>query len=200
MLDIFSMVLGIYGANCYIVMEKSSGTGFIIDPGADGEEVIEKLNANNIRPEFILLTHGHIDHVGAVDSLVQEFNIPVYIAEEDMKAIEAHIEIFGEIKSEVKFINEQTKIKVGNCEVQVIETPGHTKGGLCFLVDGVLFTGDTLFRESIGRTDFYGGNYEEILSSIEEKLFTLEEKIVVLPGHGPKSTIAFEKSNNPFLN
>lgn len=200
MLDIFSMVVGIYGSNCYVVKERSSEVSFIVDPGSDGDEIISKLNSKNIKPQFILLTHGHIDHVGAVDRLVQEYRIPVYIAEEDMKAINNNVEIFGQVNSEVIYINEKTKIKSGIIDIEVIETPGHTKGGLCFLIDGVLFTGDTLFKESIGRTDFFGGDYDEIIYSVTNKLFTLEENTVVLPGHGPQSSIGSEKRNNPFFN
>lgn len=199
MLKIFSMVVGEYGENCYAVHDKQSLRSFIVDPGSEHERILDGLKKHNIKPEFILITHGHLDHVNAVDAMVNEFGIPVYIAEKDMTAVREGRTIFGTIVSDVQYINDGDIIKFGDKDIKVISTPGHSMGGVCFAIDDIIFSGDTLFYTAVGRTDMYGGNYEEILRSVKNKLFTLPDNTVVLPGHGQSTSIGFEKANNPFF-
>lgn len=199
MLKIFSMVVGAYGENCYAVYDEDSNRSFLVDPGAEHEHILEGLEKHNLKPEFIVITHGHLDHVGAVDEIAKEFNIPVYIAEEDITAVREGKSMFGTIKSDVQYIGDGDIIKFGNKDINVIATPGHTMGGVCFNIDDILFSGDTLFYTSVGRTDMYGGNYDDIISSVKNKLFILPDDTVVLPGHGQSTSIGFEKANNPFF-
>ena len=199
MLKIFSMVVGEYCENCYAVHDKQSLRSFIVDPGSEHERILDELKKHNIKPEFILITHGHLDHVNAVDAMVNEFGIPVYIAEKDMTAVREGRTIFGTIVSDVQYINDGDIIKFGDKDIKVISTPGHSMGGVCFAIDDIIFSGDTLFYTAVGRTDMYGGNYEEILRSVKNKLFTLPDNTVVLPGHGQSTSIGFEKANNPFF-
>lgn len=200
MLKIFSMVVGEYGENCYAVLDEESGRSFMVDPGSEHERILEGLKKHNIKPEFILITHGHLDHVNAVDAMVNEFDIPVYITEKDMTAVREGRPIFGTIESDVQYINDGDIIKFGNKDIKVIATPGHSMGGVCFAIDDIIFSGDTLFYTSVGRTDMYGGNHQDILKSVANKLFTLPDDTVVLPGHGQSTSIGFEKTNNPFFN
>lgn len=199
MLKICSIVVGDLLENCYMVFDDSTKKGFIIDPGSEQDIIFKMIEKHNIIPEFILITHGHMDHVNAADYVSEKYNIPVYITEEDMKAINEKRTIFGTINSKVNFIKDNDTVSFENYSIRVILTPGHTKGGASFYIDGVLFTGDTLFHASIGRTDMYGGNYNDIIVSIKNKLFTLPENTIVFPGHGGQTSISFEKSNNKFF-
>lgn len=191
---------GIYDANCYILVDETSSEATVIDPGGDANILIDNIKSLKSKVKMILLTHGHADHTGAVSELRNEFKCDVYINKKDAELINKKVPIYGnENENGDKFIKEGDVLHFGNYEIKCIETPGHTPGGMCFLIGNVVFTGDTLFQRSIGRTDFQGGNFESIIKSIKNKLLTLPDDTVVYPGHGPKSSIAFEKHNNPFL-
>ena len=186
-------------ANCYIVMDEVTSEAVIIDPGAD-EEIIENLVENmKAKVKFILLTHGHFDHVGAVEYLADKFNAPFYINKKDEEYALKDNYVFKKLRKANGYLKEGDAFTIGNKEVKVIETPGHSKGGVSFLINDNLFTGDTLFMGSIGRTDFIGGDFEEIISSIKTKLLPLGDNIKVYPGHGPSSSISYEKMRNPYL-
>lgn len=193
---------GIYAANCYILFDEENNIGCIIDPGGDEEIIVEEINRNNIKIKFILLTHGHIDHTGAVGVLKEKYKVPVYINAEDKKLMKQGVEVFGRMwreTSEDREIKDGEIIELGNLQIKCIETPGHTPGGMSFLVGNMLFTGDTLFKGSIGRTDFPGGDYDQIIESIKTKLIPLDDETVVFPGHQGESNIKFEKKYNPFF-
>lgn len=199
-MDIKTMPVGIYGANCYLLIEENQCA--IIDPGADPEDIINEIGKLNVEPKFILLTHGHMDHVGAVEKIKETYDIPFYINKKDEELIKNKEYIFGNFgkyQNADKYLEEGNEFSLGNLTIKAIETPGHSLGGMCFLVNDVIFTGDTLFRESIGRSDFVGGDHNELINSIQNKIMTLDSNIKVLPGHGPQSTIGFEKENNPFF-
>lgn len=199
-MDIKTMPVGIYGANCYLLIEENQCA--IIDPGADPEDIINEIGKLNVEPKFILLTHGHMDHVGAVEKIKETYDIPFYINKKDEELIKNKEYIFGSFgkyQNADKYLEEGNEFSLGNLTIKAIETPGHSLGGMCFLVNDVIFTGDTLFRESIGRSDFVGGDHNELINSIQNKIMTLDSNIKVLPGHGPQSTIGFEKENNPFF-
>ncbi len=191
---------GIYDANCYILIDEKTREGAIIDPGGDELKLERIIKDLDFKPKFILLTHAHMDHVGGVEYLSKLLKIPFYMHENEEHYIENDNTVFGNIRKADGFLKEDTKLNIGNLDIKVIHTPGHTQGGVCFLVDGKLFSGDTLFQCSIGRTDFPGGDMNTILNSIKDKLLILGDEVEVYPGHGPKTTIGFEKKINPFLN
>lgn len=193
---------GMYGANCYILIDEVSKVGCVVDPGGDEDIIIREIENSDIEVKYILLTHGHIDHVGAVNPIKKKFNIPVYINGKDKMFMKGNSGVFGglwNITPEDKEINDGDILELGNLKIKAIETGGHTPGGMCFLVDDVVFTGDTLFYGSIGRTDFPGGNHKQLIDNIKTKLMILPDNIIVLPGHERESNIKFERDHNPFL-
>ena len=192
--------LGSLQTNCYLAIDEETNKAAIIDPGASANYLIKEIETLGIEIDVILLTHCHFDHNGAVKELKDKYEVDVYLneAEEEYMDIDT-TGIFGKLPKIYKFFNEGDEIKVGNLTFKTIFTPGHTKGGTCFLVEDNLFTGDTLFNTSIGRTDFLGGSYNELINSIETKLMALDNNVNVYPGHGPKSTIIHERMKNPFL-
>jgi Zn-dependent hydrolases, including glyoxylases len=181
-------------------MDEDTKESAIIDPGEDVHNLIKAITDMKARVKYILLTHGHADHTGAAVQLKNEFNSPLYINEQDYQMINNGEFMYGDVAGEVdKYISEGDTFKLGNSEIRCILTPGHTPGGVCFLVDNMIFTGDTLFAGSIGRTDLAGGDFDIIIKSIKEKLMKLPDDITVLPGHGSESSIGREKMHNPFL-
>lgn len=194
--------VGMYQANCYILMDKTSNEGIVVDPGDEADLILREINKMNCKVKYILLTHGHVDHVSSVKELRDSLEVPVCINEKDEKCILESIELFGTQQTcgiaDIK-IKEGDTFKIGEREIKCIETPGHSLGGMCFLIENIIFTGDTLFEGSIGRTDFYGGNFEELINNIKEKILTLPEDTLALPGHGMETTVGKEKISNPFL-
>lgn len=191
---------GVYAANCYILMDDKTRESAVIDPGGDADDLNKAIKEMGAKVKYILLTHGHIDHVGAVIELKDELKVPVYINEEDYKMINQGEYMYGNIAGKVDgYLKDGDTFNLGNSEIKVFHTPGHTPGGVCFLVDNMVITGDTLFAGSIGRTDLGGGNFETIINSIKEKLMILPDETMVLPGHGGQSIIGREKVHNPFL-
>lgn len=191
---------GIYDANCYIVMDEKTKDAVVLDPGGDGEMLESAISNMGANVKSILLTHGHLDHVGGVEYLADKFNVPFYISKIDEEYMEKDNYVFGSIRNANGYLEDENTLSFGSINVKVIHTPGHTKGGLCFLIEDKLFTGDTLFQGSIGRTDFMGGSFPEIINSIKTKLLPLGDEIEVYPGHGPKSSIGYEKRYNMYLN
>ncbi|WP_027099645.1 MBL fold metallo-hydrolase [Clostridium paraputrificum] len=191
---------GIYDANCYIVMDEKTKDAVVLDPGGDGEMLERAIKDMKANVKSILLTHGHMDHVGGVEYLSDKLNVPFYISKIDEEYMEKDNYVFGSIRNANGYLEDGDELSFGSLNIKVIATPGHTKGGLCFLIEDKLFTGDTLFQGSIGRTDFIGGSFPEIIDSIKTKLLPLGDEIEVYPGHGPKSSIGYEKGYNMYLN
>lgn len=195
-----TLPVGSYQANCYIVMDENTKKIAIIDPGANAQWIEQEIEVLDGTVEGILLTHAHFDHVGAVVELKNKYNVVVYMHKEEENYMKIDTtSVFGKLPEIYKFINDGDTIKIGDLSFKCIHTPGHTKGGMCFLVGDKVFTGDTLFQGSVGRSDFIGGNFDELINSIEEKLMVLENNVEVYPGHGPKSTVIYERMRNPFL-
>lgn len=196
-----SVIAGIYDANCYIVMDEDTKEAVILDPGGIEPEIEKKVQELGAKVKCILLTHGHVDHVSGVEYFAEKYNVPFYISEIDEEYMKKDKYVFGELPKANGYLKEDDTFNIGSHVMKVLETPGHTKGGVCFLLDNkYVFTGDTLFQGSIGRTDFIGGDFGEIINSIKSKLLPLNDDVVVYPGHGPKSTIGYEKRNNMYLN
>lgn len=193
-----TIVNGMLQENCYVIMDEATKELAIIDPGAEGERIEATVNSLNGIPKFILLTHGHDDHVAATEYLADKLNIPFYINKQDEDYMSTNF-VFGRIRKADKYITDGDIIKLGGLDIKVISTPGHTKGGVCFLIDKTLFSGDTLFQGSVGRSDFVGGNGTDLINSIKTKLIPLGSDVKVYPGHGPTTSIEFEERNNPYL-
>lgn len=199
MLNLKIVPAGVYEANCYILVDEKTKDCVIIDVGGEAKKISEAIESMNGNPKYVLLTHGHFDHVGGVEEICIKYNIPFYISKTDEEYMEIDNSVFGTLPKASGYLKQGDIVKLADKEISVIETPGHTKGGLCFFVDGKVFTGDTLFQGSIGRTDFIGGDMDEIISSIKNKLLPLGDDVEVYPGHGPSSSIKFEKARNPYL-
>lgn len=185
--------------NCYLVMDDETKEAIVVDPGQDPNLIIREIEKLNCIVKSILLTHAHLDHDGGVVEVKDKYNVPVYMHKEEEKYMNLDNFVYGKLPKIYDFIEDGDILKVGNKDIKCIHTPGHTKGGICFLIEDKLFSGDTLFQGSIGRADFIGGDFNELIKSINEKLLILENNVEVYPGHGPKSTIIFEKMRNPFL-
>lgn len=208
MAEIISIPVGALEVNCYIVWDADTLEGVIIDPGADASEIEAAVREEGVKVRCVINTHGHFDHVGADGAMKATFGAPVAIHPKDaalMADAHEHGIFFGvntPQQSEPDILLEDGQVmEFGPLKLKVIHTPGHTRGGVClYMEDGkVLFTGDTLFAGSIGRTDFEGGSMEDLMSSITGKLLPLGNEVRVLPGHGPESTIGEEWEINPFL-
>ncbi|CDZ75036.1 hydroxyacylglutathione hydrolase [Peptoniphilus sp. ING2-D1G] len=196
--NIIRLVLGAYQTNCYIVFDEIN-RAVVIDPGYQSEDIIKTIKDKELIVDKIIITHAHPDHFGAVKELCDYFGVKSYISEMDnpmliRRSSQAGNEISGDV-----LVKNGDSILLGEKEFKVMITPGHTPGGMCLLLDDVLFSGDTLFKGSIGRTDFEGGDYGQIMESLNY-LMTLPENTLVLPGHGPETTIKIEKQSNPFIN
>lgn len=191
---------GIYDANCYILFDEKTKEAAVIDPGGDTDLILDEIKLLDANVKMILLTHGHADHTGGVVELRDKFKCSVYINEKDSEMIKKNIPIYGkENENGDKYISDGDILKFGEITIKCLETPGHTPGGMCFLTDKAVFTGDTLFYRSVGRTDFEGGDYDTLINSINTKLMNLPEELYVFTGHGPRTSIGFEKKCNPFL-
>jgi glyoxylase-like metal-dependent hydrolase (beta-lactamase superfamily II) len=195
-------VVGPLGTNCYIVHDKRLMKGAIIDPGDSDPGISEYIRDNGIEVEYILNTHGHADHIKANAF----YGYPVMMHELDEPCLRdpaRNLSFLSGTRIEPvnagKLLKDGDIIELGGLELEVIHTPGHTPGGICIKAEEVLFSGDTLFYEGIGRTDIPGGDHELLMRSIKEKLMTLPGETRVLPGHGPETTIEHERENNPFL-
>jgi len=201
-----SVVVGPLEVNCYVVSgDSGSGKCFIIDPGANGNRIVNYIRNSHLIPEVILLTHGHFDHTCAIDWVLREFPRTRILAldeekevlDDPGKSLIAGIGRSGFLK-EVEYIKDGDILQPAGITVKVIATPGHTKGSCCYYLgeDHILFSGDTLFRESCGRTDLPTGSDSAIRSSVREKLMVLPENTAVYPGHGEASDIGHEKATN----
>lgn len=200
------MSLGPLGTNCYIVHKNNRA--LIIDPGDESKRVIAFLTEKQIIPEAIVLTHAHFDHIGAVDDVRKEYLIPVYLHQEEQEWLtEPSYNGSGRfprtpiVTSPPDYFIEEGTMTIGSFTFDVYHTPGHSPGSvtLVFTDDGFIVSGDVLFQQGIGRTDLYGGNTEQLITSIQTKVFQLNEAFTVYPGHGQPTSIGFEKTNNPYV-
>ena len=201
-----TLVVGALETNCYLVYCPLTKECAVVDPGAEAEEILRLIAAKGVKPVVILNTHGHVDHVGANRDLKEKFDVPLCIHSADKPMLEksqhSELALFLEAKdspSPDRLLKEGDKIKIGKSFLEVIHTPGHSPGSLSFFGDGFLLSGDTLFSGGVGRTDFPGGSWKELENSIKNKILVLPNETIILPGHGPSTTVGQEKSSNPFL-
>jgi glyoxylase-like metal-dependent hydrolase (beta-lactamase superfamily II) len=178
----------------------------VVDPGAEADRIFQLIARKSLKPALILNTHGHIDHIGANKDIKEKFNIPLYIHSADSPMLEnvqqSEMAIFlgaMDSPSPDHLLNDGDKIKIGKSFLRVIHTPGHSPGSVSFLGDGFLLSGDTLFFGGVGRTDLPGGSWKDMESSIKNKILTMPDEMIVLPGHGPITTVGQEKRANPFI-
>lgn len=212
---------GMLACNCYVLAQRQGSDAVIVDPGQRAFGPLRRiLDENRLTPAAVLLTHGHIDHLWSAQKVADTFGCPVYIHPEDRFMLTDPIRGFGpriaqmafgamfrEPRQVIELDIDGAALNLGGIAVTVDHTPGHTRGSVVFRVSGtthgdedrMAFTGDTLFRQSIGRTDLPGGSGRDLLGSILNKLLILDDDIKVLPGHGPASTIGLERRTNPFL-
>ena len=199
-------VVGEVSTNCYIVINEETNECLVIDPGASANKIASRMKDEGLKPKAILLTHGHFDHVSAVEELAKECGILSYAHETEEETLnDMHKNASWMVgrnqsyKADV-YVREEV-LDLAGFQIQVIHTPGHTKGGCCyyFKEHDVLFSGDTLFAGCVGRTDLAGGSMSQIVRSIQEKLMTLPDETVVYPGHGGATTIKTERNENPYL-
>lgn len=202
-----TLVVGPIAANCYIVGSESTKTGMIIDPGAEAEEILKGVKDLGLDIKLIVLTHGHMDHIGALMEIKEATGAEVAIHNEDAKSLQGQSQSLGAVfglshpapPRPDRLLKDGDSLDIGGLYFSVLHTPGHTPGGICLLGQGAVFTGDTLFNYGIGRTDLPGGSYDQLVNGIHTKLMTLPDNTVVYPGHGPETTIGAERRGSPFL-
>ncbi len=201
------LVVGPFGSNCFIVGSEAKKEGMIIDPGADTDAIVKAVSELGLSIALVVATHNHIDHVGALGPVVGAVGARYAIHEADVEGMtpEMFARMFG-IAADGKappqpdmLLHDGDVIEVGDLKFTVLHTPGHTRGGISLLGEGVVFSGDTLFNFGIGRTDLPGGDYNTLISSIVTRIMQLPDETVVYPGHGPSTTVGMERRRNPFL-
>lgn len=201
-----SLIVGPLETNCYFLYCPETLDCAVVDPGAEAENIIRVIIHKNFNPKLILNTHGHIDHIGANRDIKDKYDIPLYIHSADSQmlnsVLQSEMGLFLGAKDSPPpdhFLEDGEKIEIGKSSLEVIYTPGHSPGSVSFLGGGFLLSGDTLFCGGVGRTDLPGGSWQEMVNSIKNKILTLPDEMIVLPGHGPQTTIGQEKRSNPFI-
>ncbi len=202
-----TVLVGSMQVNCYILACSEGGQALIIDPGEQERKIRSVLDRYKLKPALIINTHGHYDHIGCND----KFGVPVYVHVDDRNMLKdpdsnlsAAFSDSFKVNSEIRVLEDEQLIKLDCIELEVIHTPGHTPGGIALLMkkpdSNILFTGDTLFYQGVGRSDLPGGDQAMLERSLKDKLMVLPDNVIIYPGHGPASTIGEERENNPFLN
>lgn len=207
MYKIDSRILGMVGTNCYLLCNMDIKECVLIDPADSQDEISRMIDESGCSLKGILLTHGHFDHIMAADAVRDKYGVKVYASCDEKNTLEQpHInlgEAYGlklSVKADV-WHKDGEILKLAGFDIEALHTPGHTEGGSCYYIReiGVLFSGDTLFCGSVGRTDFPGGSMSEIVRSIKEKVMVLPDDTKVYPGHGESTSVGYERENNPFL-
>lgn len=206
-LQIAHYMVGPVQTNCYFAINKETKEALVIDPGEEAARLMQQIREQGLTVAAILLTHGHFDHAGAAEELSALCNVPVYAHEAEKETLESEklnaCWMIGrkETYRADLFVKDEQELDLAGFHIRVLFTPGHTRGGCCyyFPYENVVFSGDTLFQMSVGRTDLEGGSMSQIVRSIQEKLMPLPEQTVVYPGHGEATTIETERMYNPYL-
>jgi hydroxyacylglutathione hydrolase len=205
-MHIETITVGPFEMNSYVLVSDDGKECIVIDPGAEINKIVHYIETNKLKPVYIFATHAHIDHVGFASDMQKKLQVPFYMGEADLPLLDS-------LKGQAAMFNIQVAekpvpdsyftdgriIKFAGREIKALHTPGHSPGSFSFYIDGCIFAGDVLFYGSIGRTDLYKGDYNTLINSIKEKIFTLPDDTIVYPGHGPDTTVGREKKNNPFF-
>lgn len=201
------LTVGLFQENCYLIGDPSTGVGAIIDPGDEAERILDAVRESKLSYRYILNTHAHLDHVGAVDAVKKALGIPFYLHRDEesiLNSFPMQAALFGLPPLRVPRVDVwydmAATIVIGTLSIRLLFTPGHTPGGVSLYIakEKTLIAGDTLFNGSIGRTDLPGGDFDTLISSIHNELYALPDDTLVYPGHGPETTIGYEKQYNPF--
>ena len=206
-LELQQMVLGPVYTNCYFLKNKETGEALIVDPADSPKRIFQKVEDMGAKPVGILLTHGHFDHIMGIDSILENWNIPVYVEEEDLPIMtDPELNLSSSYTNGYSFdgakpLKDGQKLELAGETIEVIHTPGHTMGGCCYYlpVEHAVFSGDTLFQRSVGRTDFPNSSQDAIVRSVRERLFALPDDTIVYPGHMGETKIEYEKLHNPYV-
>ncbi len=207
MMKIEKFVLGAVQTNCYLILNEETKEAVIVDPATCPDYLLSHVKSNGYIPKGIILTHGHFDHVMGIEGWLCEYEIPVYLHEDEKEVLENYnlnlSVMIGKYYAydKVETLKDGDTLELADFSFKVIHTPGHTQGGCCYYEENeaVLISGDTLFKSSVGRSDFPTGNMSTLVKSIKEKLFVLPDDVMVYPGHNSLTCIADEKMYNPFL-
>lgn len=189
--------------NNYLLIDEQSNEAALVDCSAVDDDIKKALDENGAKLKYILLTHGHFDHIAGIRP---DTNTQIVMHKDDLvilNQVNKYLPLFGMPEMTIPnidiFVDDNSKLMLGDNEIKVIHTPGHTQGGVCYLIDGKLFSGDTIFRESVGRTDLEGGDFDQIIDSITNKIFTLPPETLIYPGHGRMTSVEWEKEHNRFI-
>jgi glyoxylase-like metal-dependent hydrolase (beta-lactamase superfamily II) len=202
------IAVGSYAANCYILGDEVSKEAIVVDPGAEADRILKKVNDKSLTVKYIVLTHGHGDHIGAVEELKTMTGAQVMIHHDDAYMLEDASKNFTSSihGNSIAFKPDRTigdgdVIQIGKIKIRVLHTPGHTYGGICLYVpsEKIVITGDTLFYGSVGRSDLEGGDHKQMIGAIIKQLMKLDDEVIVYPGHGASTSIGFERRKNPFI-
>ncbi len=206
-MNVETIIVGPIEVNCYVVSCKKTNQAAVIDPGDNADDILKVIRSRSFELKYILLTHGHFDHLGGVAPIKAATEAQVLMHKEDKVLAEsapAQAELFGLAAPQEfdvdRYIDDGDIVEFGNLSASVLATPGHTQGSVCYQFEKGVFVGDTLFYGGIGRTDLGGGDFEQLVHSIKSKLFVLPDDMKVFCGHGPTTTIGREKKYNPFVN
>ena len=204
-----TIVVGPLGVNSFILGDKQSNEAVVVDPGADCERILAAVARYGLKVKYIINTHGHFDHVGCNRQVQEHTQAELLIHEEDLllmsmasRSAQKYGLVVEDSPAPSRYLTDGMRLEFGRRIIEVLHTPGHTQGGCCLLLrnEKLVITGDTLFADSVGRTDLPGGSHETLIASIKEKLMPLPDETVVWPGHGPSSTIGRERRTNPYIN
>ncbi|AJE03817.1 MBL fold metallo-hydrolase [Geobacter pickeringii] len=203
-----TVVVGPLGVNCFILGCEESREGVVVDPGADAERILERVRSRGLDIRYVVNTHGHFDHVGGNRRLVAATGAKLLIHRDDVPLLGRAVEVAANYGLTTErspepdlFLEDGAVLSFGSCAMEILHTPGHTPGGCCLSLatEAKVITGDTLFAESVGRTDFPGSSHEALMASIQTKLLPLPDATQVFPGHGPSTTIGRERLYNPYI-
>lgn len=202
-----SLTIGMLATNCYIAAADNKAPAVVIDPAGEVKKIVSRLHKAELECVGILCTHGHVDHMAGAGPLSEATGAPVFIHEADAGALASPrtklIGLTGGVMAtrpgQVRYLDDGGRVEVGDLTLEVLYTPGHTRGGISFYTPGYLFCGDLIFQGSIGRTDLRGGSLQGLMRAVREKVWDLPDDTRILPGHGPETTLGEERRHNPFL-